>query len=76
MKNIILRQSLAYDGATIEGLLAHLGRQFLATYDDMRSRRASLRANLRFAAAHNSGWLRGKRPPASAASMATMPWRR
>ena len=26
MKNIILRQSLAYDGATIEGLLAHLGQ--------------------------------------------------
>ena len=43
MKNIILRQSLAYDGATIEGLLAHLGRVFLGAYDDMRSVRLSAR---------------------------------
>jgi urate oxidase len=37
MKNIILRQALAYDGATAEGLLNHLGRHFLATYDDMQA---------------------------------------
>jgi urate oxidase len=43
MKNVILRQSLAWDGATIEGLLAHLGRQFLDAYDDMRSVRLTAR---------------------------------
>jgi urate oxidase len=43
MKNIILRQSLAYDGATIEGLLAHLGRVFLGAYEDMRSVRLTAR---------------------------------
>jgi urate oxidase / 2-oxo-4-hydroxy-4-carboxy-5-ureidoimidazoline decarboxylase len=43
MKNIILRQSLVYDGATIEGLLAHLGRQFLGVYEDMRSVRLTAR---------------------------------
>jgi len=35
MKNVVLRQALAYDGATLEGYLAHLGRYFLATYPDM-----------------------------------------
>src|SRR6185312_8576747 len=35
MKNVILQQTLTYEGATMEGLLAHLGRYFLATYDDM-----------------------------------------
>src|SRR5262245_5364397 len=35
MKNIILQQALAYDGTTLEGLLDHLGRHFLATYPDM-----------------------------------------
>jgi len=43
MKNIILRQSLAYDGATIEGLLAHLGWVFLGAYEDMRSVRLTAR---------------------------------
>jgi len=43
MKNIILRQSLAYDGATVEGQLAHLGRQFLGDYDDMRAVRLTAR---------------------------------
>ncbi|MBD2848521.1 urate oxidase [Paenibacillus sp. IB182496] len=32
MKNFILRQAAAYDGATTEGLLAALGRRFLDTY--------------------------------------------
>ncbi len=43
MKNVVLRQSLAYDGATMEGLLAHLGRHFLATYDDMQALRLTAR---------------------------------
>jgi len=37
MKNFILRESLAYDGGTLEGLLAHLGRGFLATYPVMEA---------------------------------------
>jgi urate oxidase len=36
MKNFILQQSLAYAGATLEGLLDHLGRAFLATYPVMQ----------------------------------------
>jgi urate oxidase len=35
MKNFILRESLAYEGETLEGLLLHLGRGFLATYPVM-----------------------------------------
>ncbi len=60
MKNIILRQSLAYDGATIEGLLAHLGRVFLGAYDDMRSVTPHARESLRRRPRHNAGRLRGK----------------
>ena len=37
MKNFILRESLAYDGDTLEGLLAHLGRGFVATYPVMEA---------------------------------------
>jgi urate oxidase len=36
MKNFVLRQALAFDGATLESLLAFLGRQFLATYPQMQ----------------------------------------
>jgi urate oxidase len=36
MKNFVLRQALAFDGATLEGLLAFLGRHFLATYPQMQ----------------------------------------
>ncbi len=43
MKNVILQQTLTYDGATIEGLLAHLGSYFLATYDDMERIRLTAR---------------------------------
>lgn len=43
MKNVILQQTLTYAGATIEGLLAHLGRYFLATYDDMERIRLTAR---------------------------------
>jgi len=41
MKNFILRESLAYDGATLEGLLTHLGRGFLSTYPVMEAVRMS-----------------------------------
>jgi urate oxidase / 2-oxo-4-hydroxy-4-carboxy-5-ureidoimidazoline decarboxylase len=37
MKNFILRESLAYGGDTLEGLLLHLGRGFLATYPVMEA---------------------------------------
>jgi len=37
MKNFVLRESLAYEGGTLEGLLAHLGRGFLATYPVMEA---------------------------------------
>jgi urate oxidase / 2-oxo-4-hydroxy-4-carboxy-5-ureidoimidazoline decarboxylase len=37
MKNFILRESLAYRGDTLEGLLEHLGRGFLATYPVMEA---------------------------------------
>ena len=47
MKNFILRESLAYGGETMEGLLAHLGRGFLATYPVMEAVRMSGR-ELRF----------------------------
>jgi urate oxidase len=43
MKNVILRQTLAYGGATMEGLLAHLGSYFLAIYDDMERLRLTAR---------------------------------
>lgn len=43
MKNVILQQTLAYDDATMEGLLAHLGTYFLATYDDMERLRLTAR---------------------------------
>lgn len=39
MKNFVLRQALAFDGATLEGFVAFLGRQLLATYDAMQSLR-------------------------------------
>jgi len=45
MKNFILRESLAYDGGTLEGLLLHLGRGFLATYPVMEAVRMSGREN-------------------------------
>ena len=33
MKNVVLKQALAYKGATLEGFLHFLGTQFLATYE-------------------------------------------
>ena len=35
MKNIILRETASWSGATLESLLAHLGGYFLATYEQM-----------------------------------------
>lgn len=39
MKNFVLRQALAFDGATLEGFLGRLGQQFLTTYPQMQSLR-------------------------------------
>ena len=39
MKNFVLRESLAYDGGTLEGLLAFLGRRFVATYPQLHTLR-------------------------------------
>jgi urate oxidase len=35
MKNFVLKQALVFDGATLEGFLAMLGQQLLATYPQM-----------------------------------------
>jgi urate oxidase / 2-oxo-4-hydroxy-4-carboxy-5-ureidoimidazoline decarboxylase len=35
MKNVILKEALAWDGATLESLLAHLAGRFLALYPEM-----------------------------------------
>ena len=37
MKNFILKRALAFEGATLEGYLAFLGRQFLERYPEMES---------------------------------------
>jgi urate oxidase len=47
MKNFILRETLAYDGDTLEGLLTFLGRGFLRTYPVMEAVRMTGR-ELRF----------------------------
>lgn len=39
MKNFVLRESLNYEGATLEGLLEFLGRGFLNTYSQMEALR-------------------------------------
>lgn len=39
MKNFVLRQALAFEGATLEGFLALLGQQFLTTYPQMQALR-------------------------------------
>lgn len=41
MKNFIHKQALAFSGATLEGFLDFLGRQFLATYPQMQALRVS-----------------------------------
>lgn len=50
MKNFIHRESLAYQGSTLEGWLAFLGRRFLDTYPQMERLRISAE-ELRFDAA-------------------------
>ena len=52
MKNFILRHGLSYEGATLEGFLAELGRGFVETYEDMTAlapqrSRAALRPHRR-----------------------------
>jgi urate oxidase len=47
MKNFILRESLSYDGTSLEGLLVHLGRRFVDTYPVMEAVRMSAK-ELRF----------------------------
>jgi urate oxidase/2-oxo-4-hydroxy-4-carboxy-5-ureidoimidazoline decarboxylase len=41
MKNFVLREALAYEGDTLEGLITHLGLGFLATYPVMEAVRMS-----------------------------------
>lgn len=41
MKNFILRQALAFEGATLEGFLDFLGRGFLTTYPQIQALRLS-----------------------------------
>ena len=41
MKNFVLSMALSYPGATLEGFLDYLGRQFLATYAQMQGLRLS-----------------------------------
>lgn len=43
MKNFILRESLAFEGATLEGLLSFLGHRFIGTYAQLRSLRLAAR---------------------------------
>jgi urate oxidase/2-oxo-4-hydroxy-4-carboxy-5-ureidoimidazoline decarboxylase len=43
MKNFILRESLGWEGETLDGLVAHLGRLFLSTYPVMEAVRVSAR---------------------------------
>jgi urate oxidase/2-oxo-4-hydroxy-4-carboxy-5-ureidoimidazoline decarboxylase len=39
MKNFIIRESLTFDGATLEGLLHHLGAGFSTTYEQLHTLR-------------------------------------
>ena len=43
MKNFIIRESLAYPGATMEGLLHFLGQGFVATYPQMHTLKLTAR---------------------------------
>ena len=43
MKNFILRESLAYDGATLEGLLLFLGSGFISRYAQLSALKVSAR---------------------------------
>jgi len=50
MKNFVLRESLSYEGATLEGLLHLLGSRFASTYEQLRHLRLTAR-ELPFSAA-------------------------
>ena len=41
MKNFIIRESLSFEGATLEGLLHHLGTGFATTYEQLHTLRVS-----------------------------------
>ncbi len=41
MKNVIIREALNFNGATLEGFLHHLGKVFLTTYPEMHRVRLS-----------------------------------
>lgn len=43
MKNFVLREAFAYEGATLEGYLEQLGSHFLTTYASMESLRLTVR---------------------------------
>jgi urate oxidase len=43
MKNIIIRQALEFDGCTIEGYLAKVGRHFIETYEQVHDIRLGIR---------------------------------
>lgn len=43
MKNIVIRQALTYEGATLEGFLHVLGQRFVATYEQIHVVRVSAR---------------------------------
>jgi urate oxidase len=43
MKNVVLRETLVYDGATHEGLLSFLGDRFLGRYEQMEALRLTCR---------------------------------
>ncbi|MBA2247587.1 MAG: urate oxidase, partial [Chloroflexia bacterium] len=43
MKNIILKEALTYDGSTLEGYLAHVGRHFITTYEQVSDIALSIR---------------------------------
>jgi urate oxidase len=43
MKNIILKEALDYDGATLEGYLAAVGHRFIERYDQLHDLRLSAR---------------------------------
>jgi urate oxidase len=59
MKNFVLREAGAWDGATLESLLARVGRRLLATYPQMEGLRLAGR-ELRFDTVATSGVLHAR----------------
>ena len=76
MKNFIHRESLAFDGSTLEGWLFFLGRRFLETYPQMERLRVS-GEEIRFDAARVPGGGGGFEPSERALpSPPRRPWGR